>query len=312
MKKLILMTSALTFMGGAAYAGMDVTGKASVAYGNWGTGAAAAAFSFNTGIDIKLEESSGDLTYGAKVSIDADAGTVSDGVIWVSGGFGKASFGIDAFDQISEDVDNATDINGATANEDLGDVKYEGTFGAVKATLVADAGLGNTPTTAPKWWLGVDYDGGTWGAGVETDSLGASKVKANAEIASMKVAVSADSAGAWDLSVSRDFGAVNAKVTYDSAGKTGLALKGSAGNVSWKVAGDSAGGASASADYAMGDLSIGIAYDNADAGTAGVKDFGDAADLQLTVGYKMDMLDFGFKVNDQSEYELKMTAGFTF
>ncbi len=311
MKKLILMTSALTFVGGVAYAGMDVTGEASVAYGNWGTGAAAAAFSFNTGITVKLEESSGDLTYGAEVTIDADAGTVSDGTIWVSGGFGKASFGIDAFDQLSEDVDGALDINGATANEDLGDVKYEGTFGAVTATLVADAGLGNTPTTAPKWWLGVDYDGGTWGAGFETDSLGASTVKANAEIASMKVAVSADSAGAWDLSVSRDFGAVTTKVTYDSAGTAGLALSGSAGNVSWKVAGDSAGAASASADYAMGDLSIGIAYDNDNAGTAAA-DFGDDADLQLTVGYKMDMLDFGFKVNDQSEYELSMTAGFTF
>ncbi len=312
MKKLILMTSALTLMGGAAYAGMDVTGKASVKYGNWNTGAAAAVFGFDTKITIKMEESAGDLTYGAKASINASAGTVSDGVIWVSGGFGKASFGKDQFKKLSEDLDGVLDINGATAKEKIGDVKYEGEFGAVSATLVADAGLGNVPVSSAKWWLGVNYDGGSWGAGVETDSLGASKVKANAEIASMKVNVSASSSGSWDLSVSRDFGGVTAKVSTDSTGKTGVALNGTAGDVKWKVAGDSAGGASAKVDYTMGDLSVGVAYDNADAGTAGVADFGDAADLQLTVGYKMEMLEFGFKVNDQSEYEVKMTAGFTF
>ena len=332
MKKLILMTSALTMMGGAAFAGIEVTGEASVTYGNWETGTpSTTSFGFDTSLTFALEETAGDVTYGAEVSIDADAGTLSDGVIWVSGGFGKVSFGIDEFGELTADVSPlSTDgVNGVTETSEYGDVKYEGSFGAVSATLVADAGLGTTPgtgiaATEATWWLGLDYDGGSWTLGLETDSNNSTEVSVSADVGSFKVGGTVDNGSptGWDVWASGSFGDVNAKVTYDDAGVTGLELDGSAGDVAWAVSGDSAGATTASIDYSMGDLSIGVAYDNDDAGcvsgggacaaTTNGEDYGDEADLQLTVGYSMDMLDFELKANDQSEYEISMTAGFTF
>ncbi len=326
MKKLILTTSALTFMGGAAFAGMNVTGEASVAYGNWGTApGTAAAFSFNTKLTIAMEEMAGGLTYGAKVSIDADAGTVSDGVIYVSGGFGKVSFGIDQFDELkANDFPAATDaVNGVTKTSKYGDVKYEGTFGAVKMTLVADAGLGDTPrtpsgvaATEAVWDLGLKYDGGSWSLGVDADSTNAYKVSASVTAGNFTFGAAVDQASSVDLSVKTAFSGINAKLTADDVTGSpvyGLALDGKAGNVKWAVSGDSGGRTKASVDYSMDALSVGLAYDNKDAGTAGLKDRGDEADLQLTVGYKVsDNLKFKVKANDVSEYEVSMTAGFTF
>jgi len=324
MKKLILMTSALTFVGSAAMAEITLSGKATVAYGNWGTAAGTpAAFSFNTGATITMEQTAGDLTYGAKVSIDADAGTVSDGVIWISSNVGKFSFGIDAFDELEAvKPSTAPDINGVTDKSKYGDVKYEGEFGAVSVTVVADAGMGDTPgAVAPNdipagsatWVAMIDYDAGDWSFGIKTDSTGYSKVNAAFDAGNFNVRGNADTNNAWEIGVGTSFSGVNAEVAYDSTGKTSVSLDGKAGDVSWKVAGDSNGGVSASIDYTMDALSIGVAYDNDDAGTAGLKDRGDAADLILTVGYAAsDNLSFEVKANDVNEYEVSMTAGFTF
>ena len=340
MKKLILMTSALTFVGSAAMAEITLSGKATVAYGNWGTlPGSAAVFSFNTGATLAMQQTAGDLTYGAKVSIDADAGTISDGVIWISTNFGKFSFGVDAFDElesvragianvpgpIAPTADN--DINGVAKKFKYGDVKYEGEFGAVSVTVVADAGMGrvpggapvapapnnNIPATAPTWVAMLGYDADGWSFGIKTDSTGYSKVDAAFDAGNFNVSGNADTNNVWKVAVGTSFSGVNAKVAYDNTGKTSVDLDGKAGDVSWAVGGDSNGGVKASVDYSMDALSIGVKYDNADASADGNPDRGDAADLIVTIGYEVsENLSFEMKANNVNEYEVSMTGGFTF
>jgi hypothetical protein len=332
MKKLILMTSALTFVGSAAMAEITLSGEASVAYGNWETGAGPAAFKYETSATIAMEQSAGDLTYGAEITLENGSaittGTVTDGVIWISSNFGKFSFGVDEFDELNGTLvapgpGAGTDINGVANEGDYGDVKYEGEFGAVSVTVVADAGLGVGPGTATAtvdgvaagsatWYASIGYDAGDWNFGIETDSTGYSKVNAAFDAGNFNVRGEADTNNAWEIGVGTSFNGVNAEVAYDDTGKTSVSLDGKAGDVSWKVAGDSNGGVSASVNYSMDALSIGVAYDNDDAGTPGT-DYGDEADLILTVGYAAsDNLSFEVKANDVSEYEVSMTAGFTF
>ena len=327
MKKLILMTSALTFVGSAAMAEITLSGKATVAYGNWGTAPGTApAFKYETSATIAMEQSAGDLTYGAEITLKNGSaiatGTVTDGVIWISTNFGKFSFGVDAFDELEAfKVIPSTDING-NIKDKYGDVKYEGEFGAVSVTVVADAGMGDTPggtppndipATSATWVAMIDYDAGDWNFGIKTDSTGYSKVNAAFDAGNFNVRGNADTNNLWEIGVGTSFSGVNAEVAYDNTGKTSVSLDGKAGDVSWKVAGDSNGGAKASIDYTMDALSIGVAYDNTDSGIVGQKDRGDAADLILTVGYAAsDNLSFEMKANDVNEYEVSMTAGFTF
>ncbi len=323
MKKLILTTSALTLMGTAAMADITLGGEAKVKYSNWGTAAGtAASFSFDTKLTATLEQTAGDLTYGAKVSIDADAGTVSDGVIYVSGGFGKVSFGIDEFSELNAaDVPASTDINGVADKSNYGDVKYEGTFGAVSATLVADAGLGTTPgtgvaATEATWDLGLKYKGGNFNASLDTDSTNAWKLGADATFGNYTVGASVDDANTVDVFVKTSFSGINAKLSAnDVTGSAvyGIALDGKSGMIGWELSADSANAVAAKVTYDADPWSVSLAYDNDDAGTTGVADRGDAADVILTVGYKVnDNLKFEMKANDVSEYEISMTAGFTF
>ncbi len=296
MKKLILMTSALTFVGSAAMAEITLSGEATVTYGNW-NGAVTPAFAFETTAKAAMQQTAGDLSYGAEVSINATAGTVSDGVIWISGNFGKFSFGADAFDELN---------NGA----DYGDIKYEGGFGPVAVVIVSEAGLGTVVVapTDPIWFASLGYDADSWNFGIETDSTGYSKASVGFDAGNFNVSGNVDTANAWEVGVGTSFGDVNAKVTYDSTNVTAVSLDGKAGDVNWKVGADSAGNTSASVDYSMDNLSIGVAYDSANAGGVG-----DDAELVVTLGYDAsDNLSFEVKFNDANEYQAGFTAGFTF
>ncbi|MEE9387124.1 MAG: porin [Paracoccaceae bacterium] len=310
MKKLILLTSALTMIGGAAVAEITVSGEATVSYGNWKTApSTAATFSFGSSLTIAMEETtSNGLTYGAKITVDGDAGTIGNGVVYVSGGFGKVEFGVDEFDELST-AGAADAITGVIGNTNYGDVKYTGEFGGVAVTLVADAGVGVVAGVNASWDLGLAYTGAGFTLGLDTDSANAYKVSASVDVGNFTIGGAVKPANAWDLFVSTSFGAVNAKFTTNSGSTHGIALDGTSGDITWAVATNTANATSASVDYAMGDLSVGVAYDN---DAAPLADRGDEADLQLTVGYSVDMLDFGLKFNDVNEYEISMTAGFEF
>lgn len=331
MKKLILMTSALTLVGGAAVAEITVGGEATVSYGNWETGTAAnATFGFDTEITLDMEETTASgLTYGASLTLE-NGNSVSQGVIYVGGGFGKVSFGIDEFDELEgDDLSQPLDVNGALEEEAYGDVKYEGTFGDVTASLVADAGLGVTTdgatvaATSADWILNLGYDGGNFNASLETDSTNFWEIGVGATVGSFDLGATFDDASAWEVTVGTSFGGVNVELSHDDAGDTGIDLDGEAGDVAWAVGYNTNGDTTGSINYTMGAVSVGLAYDNDDAGcvngggacasTTNGEDYGDAADVILTLGYAAsDMLSFEFLANDQSEYELSMTAGFTF
>jgi len=340
MKKLILMTSALVLAGGAAVAqDITISAEATVSYGNWETAPGTdAAFDFGTELVFSLEASTaGGTTYGGEMTIEDDNDNVR-GVIWVSTGLGKFSFGVDEFGELNADDIPAMydDVNGDAEDSDYADVRYEGTFGDFSVAFEADGGAGITPgdgsiaAGSATWWAEAKYSGAGFSVGLETDSNQNYDLSASADVGGFTIGASVDEATVVDVYGKGAFGGVNVKVTADDvtggAIVYGIELDGSAGDIEWAAAVNTDEDMSASVKYTMGDLSVGLAYDNDDAGSAvgpvdpaglvagglGVADRGDEADLILTIGYGMDNLDFELKYNDVQEYEISMTAGFEF
>ena len=342
MKKLILMTSALALMGGTAFAqDISVSAEASVSYGNWETAPGTdASFSFGTELTFGLEATAGDYTYGAELTLEVGE-DLAQGVIWVSGGFGKVSFGEDEFDELNADLfpdgppntkDIYDDVSGDLGDEDYGDVKYEGTFGDFGITLVADAKAGVTPgdgTIAagePTWWAEATYSPDGFSLGLETDSSSDYEFSASVDVGTFTIGGSVDESSEWDVFASTSMSGINIKVTADDGAVYGVELDGEAGDISWAVATNTDSETSASVEYSSGDLSIGLAYDNDDAGDAvgpvdplglvagglGVEDRGDEADIILTLGWAVDNLSFEVLVNGEGESEVSMTAKFDF
>jgi hypothetical protein len=284
-------------MGGTAFAqDISVSAEASVSYGNWGTAdGTTATFDFGTDLTFGLEATAGDYTYGATLTIE-DGDSVDLGVIWVSGSFGKVSFGTDEFGELSENKTVAVKydkVSGDLKSSDYGDVKYEGDFGAFGVTLVSDAEVGTTPGTgvaagSATWWaeftyagddfaLGMETDSTTWAEftysgdgfsiGLETDSS-SSEISGSFDLGTFTVGGSADDGSGWDVFVSTSMSGINLKITGDDGSVHGLEVDGTAGDISWDVATNTDSDTSASVTYASGGLSIGFAYDNDDAGKA--------------------------------------------
>lgn len=336
MKKLILMTSALTLVAGAAAANSSssLSAQTSVTYGNWETGNAAATWEFETSLTGTLEYTAANgVSFGGEITATANSGDtagtvqVEQGVIWASMNGVKVSFGVDEFDELAEDTDGATDgVNGVTSDETLGDVKVEASFGGVDVTYVAAlSGVGASSVVSPALsWVGmVDYSGTGFSLGVLFDSTNYSEVSASVDAGGFTVGGTAGNDNSWDVYVKGSFGGVDAKVTFDDANTAGIELSGMAGSVDWSLSADSDNAVAASVDYSMGDLSFGIAYDNDDAGcakgggacaaTTNGEDYGDEANLIVTIGYQVaPMLDLEVKFNDQSEYEASLTGSFDF
>jgi hypothetical protein len=300
MKKLILMTSALVLVGGAASAAITLDAEATLTYGNWDA-TAPAHFDQGTTLNATLEETTASgITYGASLTIE-DLNSVTQGVFWVSGGFGKFSFGVDEFDAVASNLGN-----------DSGDIQYEYSSGAITATLTAEAGLGNeiadADVTTNDWDLALAYAGGSWNLGLETDSTGWTEVTADTTIGNFMVGGAVDNASVWDVWASTKFGAINAKLTYNSATTTGIELDGMAGNVDWALTWNTLSEITASLDTTIGDVTLGVAYDSTNAGGTG-----DDAVTVVTFEYAAgDMLTLGLKANDVNEYEASVTAGFSF
>ena len=390
MKKLILMTSALTLIGGAAIAqDISVGATASLTYGNWETGGGGTAgFDFGTEVVLGLEGSSGDFTYGAELTLE-NGEQVSQGVIWIATGFGKFSFGEDAFDELSatrtktgttivRDEVSFTipdaDINGVEEEDnDYGDFKYEGTFGDIDVTLVVDTENGNTPGTlvadteidatpeelipgnSADWWAMLGYSGDGFSLGLETDSTDFYKVSFSFDTGDFTVGGSVDDSDFWEAYVSATMDIADVTLTTDSAELHSIAVSGAMGDVSWSAEADTGEARAASINWSMGAVSVGLAWDNDDAGCkrgAGPclkadeifrvvesgqvgqdnyvpavepadavdavpgnldgEDYGDEADLIVSLGYSMDNLSFAVMANGQSEYEISMTAQFEF
>ena len=309
MKKLILMTSALTMIGGAAFAEITVGGEASLSYGDWDDDMlVAAGFDYDVLATFDMEETTASgVTYGASLEVSVIDGE-SAGIMYVSGDFGKFSFGVDEFDATTTEV----------GEEDSGDIMYEYSMGDFSATIVAEAGLGAEATEPDvdmaSWDLAIGYTTGAFTIGVSTDSDEYSDLSVDYDGGSFTAGASFDTDDEWDIYVGTSFSNINAKLYYESDETVGVELDGEAGDVSWALGYEVPGAAgaddiiTASVDYAAGDLSVGIAYDSDNAGG-----FGDDAETILTVGYAFgDMASAEILLNDQEQYELSLTLGFEF
>lgn len=299
MKKLILMTSALTMIGGAAAAEISFGAETSLTYGNWDTGAADAVFGHNTTLTATFEETTASgVTYGASMELEADDGldgVVSHGTMYVASNGLKLSFGVDAFEEIED-----------AAEDDAGDMKVEYTMGAVSVALVADVDLGLDGTT--DWDLVLGYTAGAFTIGVETDSSELTELSVDYDGGNFGAGFSADTDDGWEVRANTSFGGVNAAISYNDAEVAELSLDGTAGDVSWAMSYNTDEETTASIGYAMGDLSLGLAYDSTNAGGTG-----DDAETILTVGYAIsDMASAQLLANDSDEYELSLTLGFSF
>ncbi len=298
MKKLILMTSALTLVGGTAFAAshaggeIDISAEVSVTYGDWDARAGGEGFDFSTSLTAALEGTSGGVTYGGSITVE-NADTVADAVtldiIYFSGGFGKFSFAQDEWDVITDEV---------------GDVQYEGTFGDISTTLTADA-------DSDEWLAEFGYAGAGFNLGLTTDSDSLTELSADVEVGNFTIGASADTDEAWGLWVATDLGGINTKVTYDvdAAGMdvTGLEIGGSTGDVTWELTANTDDETTADISVAFGDASVTIAHDSTNAGGTG-----DDAENVLMFEYGMNNLTFHVNVNDADEYEVGATAGFNF
>jgi hypothetical protein len=307
MKKLILMTSALTLIGGAAAAEITIGAETTLSYGNWDTMNGDAEFNHETTVTFGLEETTNGVTYGGEIEITAESIENEDedfsgshASLFVSGDFGKFEYGQDDFDEIED------------ANEDeAGDIKYSYSMGDFTVSVVADVeGAHTDPLLDAErdWVVNLGYTTGAVTLGLESDSEEYSEATVDYDGGSFIAGAAFDTDDAWDVYVGTSFGDINAKLTYDSEEVAGIEVDGTAGDVSWAVSYNTDEELEASFDYTSGDLSIGVAHDSTNAGG-----FGDDAETILTVGYAFgDMASAEVLVNDQEEYELSVTLGFEF
>ena len=290
MKKLILMTSALTLAGGTAFAGahgggeITIGAEASVAYGNWD--GAAAAMSYNANATATLAGSAGDVSYGGSVTVDSDDG-VTVGEIFVSTMYGRFAFDMDAYDA-------------TLATEEDGDISYSGDFGDFGLTAVVDA-------DAQAWIVGASTSMGGVNAGVKFDSDNAWEVNADTTVGGVTVGATFDSGNAWEVTASTTVGGLDVNASYDDAGDWSVGAGSTTGGVTWDASYDSAGDIAANAAMSFGDTAVSIAYDSANAGGTG-----DDAEIVGKVTHTVGGLVLHAQANDQSEYEIGATASFSF
>jgi hypothetical protein len=290
MKKLILMTSALTLVGGTAFAGahgggeVSISAEASVAYGNWD--GAALGMSYGASVTATLEGSAGDVSYGGSLTIE-DADNVEVGEIWISTSVGKFSFDMDTY-------------NADIAESELGDIAYNGSFGDITLDVVVDA-------DTQAWLVGASTALGGVNASVKFDSTNAWKVEADTTVGGVTVGASFDDTNAWEVTAETNVGGLDVNASYDSASAWSVGAGGTAGAVTWEAGYNSASEISVSASMDFGDTSVSVAFDQGNAGGTG-----DDAEVVAKVEHTVGGLVLHAMVNDQSEYEVGATASFAF
>lgn len=302
MKKLILMTSALTLVGGTAFAaahgGGDIsfTASAGVTAGNWD--GASDNLTFDAGLTAALETGAAGLTVGAEVSVDGEVvmdstGNTTDNsvgfdMLYVSGDFGKITFMPDEWDVVSDEV---------------GDIQYTGSFGDVSVEAIHDF-------QGDEWLASLNYAGDGFNVGVETRSDELTTLSADVDLGGYTVGGSIDTDEAWDIFASTDFNGISVTGTYDSDEVFTLDLAGSAGSVDWAASADTNGIGSASLSTSFGDTSVSLSYDH-----EGGNDTGDDARTIARVEHAIGNVTLHAQVNDagaDGEYEVGASASFDF
>jgi hypothetical protein len=300
MKKLILMTSALTLVGGTAFAGahgggeVSISAEASVAFGNWDDAAgpnATAAMSYGTSVTATLEGSAGDVSYGGSLTIE-DADNVELGEIWISTSVGKFMFDQDTY-------------NADIAESEGGDIAYNGSFGDITLDVVVDA-------DTQAWLVGASTALSGINAGVKFDSTNAWEVSADTTVGAVTVGATFDDTNAWEVTASTSVSGLDISASFDDTSAWDVTVGGTAGAVAWEATVDSNSEYAASATATFGDTAVEVAYDSdANYDDAGSYDSDDAV-FQASVTHTVGGLVLHAMVNDNQDYEVGATASFSF
>jgi hypothetical protein len=295
MKKLILMTSALTLVGGVAFAGshsgdFTVTGEAFATQGNWDDSSVDLRFGFE--VVFAAERTAGGLTTNAELTV-ADTGnsegTISEGTISIAGGFGKFAFASDEWD---------------TDSDDDGDMQYTGSFGGADVSATVDSADQSYLLT-----LGVMLGGAD--VGLEYDSTGAAEIAVDVASGGSLGAIGAGgsyqtSGSTWDVYVETDFSGMTARATYDSASVAGIELSGSQGGTDWSASTNTTGATAAEIATTFGDTKVSALWDSTIASGTG----GGDAQWWLRIEHAVDMVTLHAQVNEAGESEVGATLGF--
>ncbi len=290
MKKLILMTSALTLVGGVAFAGshsgdFTVTGEAFATQGNWDDSSVDLRFGFE--VVFAAERTAGGLTTNAELTVDGDGN--SKGIISIAGGFGKFAFATDEWD---------------TDSDDDGDMQYTGSFGGADVSATVDSADQSYLLT-----LGVMLGGAD--VGLEYDSTGAAEIAVDVASGGSLGAIGAGgsyqtSGSTWDVYVETDFSGMTARATYDSASVAGIKLSGSQGGTEWSASTDTTGATAADIATTFGDTKVSALWDSTIASGTG----GGDAQWWLRIEHAVDMVTLHAQVNEAGESEVGATLGF--
>ena len=183
MKKLLTATTALALVGGAAFAEITISGSAEFAFDYDSDpkadddGNIPSKHNFNHDFNVGFAGSGttdGGLTFGGSAGFDSESGggsSLDEGKVFVSGAFGKITFGDnDSADKLAGGiadiglngigVDDIAEKYGGTANQ----LRYDHTFGAVSIAVSAGTtdGKAGTPEVpavgANYWWVDAASD----------------------------------------------------------------------------------------------------------------------------------------------------------
>ena len=301
MKKVLLSSTALVFAAGVASAEMSMSGSAEIVYGNFGTGtaqgAANAAYSAGTDVDITMSGGNGDISYSATLELD-EAGTAMGPVSVSMGGL-----------SVVYDKDGLSDLTVTSTldgeDNDVADLKISYAMGAMSASVATNEDNDDSVTT-----LSYSADGATASVTM-TDEGGTQTTEFAVSYASgaMTLGANADDADDWDVSLG-----------YDLGGGTSVTLASGADEVSKITVGATVGAIALSigqefgeddetelsATYSQGGISFGISSDSGQAGK-----YGDEAENVISVGYDLGGgAALAAKANDQDEVEVKLSFSF--
>ena len=300
MKKVLLSSTALVFAAGVASAEMSMSGSAEIVYGNFGTGTAAgaanAAYSAGTDVDITMSGGNGDISYSATLELDEEG--AAQGPVSVSMGGLTVVYDQNGLSDLT--------VAGADGEDDnVADLKISYAMGAMSASVATNEDNDDSVTT-----LSYSADGATASVTM-TDEGGTQTTEFAVSYASgaMTLGANADDADDWDVSLG-----------YDLGGGTTVTVASGADEVSKITVGATVGAIALSigqefgeddetelsATYSQGGISFGISSDSGQAGK-----FGDEAENVISLGYDLGGgAALAAKANDQDEVEVKLS--FTF
>ncbi len=335
MKKLLLASTALIMMGGASYA-QDISFSATVGaeFGNWdggdgttgdgtGLGGAANGWDWTSAMTATLEGSSGGMTYGGSVTVDADGSDTDFGEMWIAGGFGRLGFdendyGEIGWDTLTGEVDTTDPCYSAGGTAvcvgagvtDAGDVKYTGSFGGVDVAAVLDT------DNSAYYFVSAAYSGSGFSVGLESvndfDDSDLTTLNASFDAGNFTIGGEVATDDSYEVYVSTNFNGIGAKVAVDDADVVTVNLDGMAGALDWALEVDSDSEYNLALGTSFGDTSIDVMLDSNNNYFADNEYSSDDAQALVKISHSVGNLEVYAMANDNDDSAIGFEAGFDF